>query len=71
VELVARSLANSSRPGDLVFEPFCGSGSTMVAAEQIGRVCCGMEIEPKYVAVALERLAGMGLEPTLEAAECR
>jgi DNA modification methylase len=65
VELVARALLNSSRPGDVVFEPFLGSGTTTVAAEQTGRICCGMEIEPSYVAVTLERLAGMGLEPRL------
>ena len=37
----------------------------MVAAEQLGRLCYGMEIEPKYVAVSLQRLADMGLEPKL------
>ena len=37
----------------------------MVAAEQLGRVCYGMEIEPAYVAVTLERMAAMGLEPRL------
>ena len=46
-----------------VYDPFLGSGTTMVAAEQTGRVCYGMEIEPKYVAVALQRMADMGLEP--------
>jgi hypothetical protein len=48
-----------------VYDPFIGSGTTAVAAEQTGRICYGMEIEPKYVAVTLERLAGMGLEPEL------
>lgn len=42
-----------------------GSGTTMVSAEQLGRLCYGIEIEPKYVAVALQRLADMGLEPRL------
>ncbi|OQC57678.1 MAG: DNA methylase [Verrucomicrobia bacterium ADurb.Bin018] len=46
-----------------IYEPFLGSGTTLVAAEQTGRICYGMEIEPKYCAVTLERLAGMGLEP--------
>jgi DNA modification methylase len=63
VELVARSLTNSSQPGDLVFEPFLGSGTTAVAAEQTGRACRAIELEPKYVAVTLERLEGMGLAP--------
>jgi len=44
---------------------FLGSGTTSVAAEQTGRICYGMEIAEKYVAVTLERLAGMGLEPRL------
>ena len=65
VELVARSLRNSSHAGDLVFEPFLGSGTTAVAAEQTGRVCRGVDLEPKYAAVTLERLSGMGLEPRL------
>jgi DNA modification methylase len=56
-------LQNSSRAGDLGFEPFSGSGTTLVAAEQTGRLCCGIEIDPRYVAVVLERLAGMGLVP--------
>lgn len=37
----------------------------MVAAEQLGRICYGMEIEPKYVAVCLQRMADIGLEPKL------
>lgn len=64
VELVLRALVNSSHPGDVVFDPFLGSGTTAVAAEQAGRHCYALEIEPKYVAVSLERLAGMGLSPT-------
>ena len=48
-----------------VYDPFLGSGTTMVAAEQLGRVCYGMEISPKYVAVILQRMKDMGLEPKL------
>ena len=55
----------STTAGDHILDPFLGSGTTMVAAEQLGRICYGMEIEPKYVAVTLERMAGMGLEPRL------
>lgn len=51
--------------GVTVYDPFLGSGTTAVAAEQTGRLCYGMEISEKYVAVTLERLAGMGLEPRL------
>lgn len=49
-----------------VFDPFLGSGTTMVAAEQLKRKCYGLEIEPKYCAVILERMADMGLEPERE-----
>lgn len=65
VALVARTIENSSRPGEVVLDMFLGSGTTVVAAEQLGRVCYGMEIEPKYVAVTLERMTGMGLKPRL------
>jgi DNA methylase len=55
VGLVAQCLANSTRPGDLVYEPFAGSGSTLIAAELTGRRCAAIEIDPGYVAVILER----------------
>ena len=66
VELIARMIANSSRLGELVFDPFVGAGSTILAAHQLGRIGYGVEINPGYVAVALERLAALGLEPKLE-----
>jgi hypothetical protein len=49
----------------IVYDPFLGSGTTMVAAQQLGRKCYGMEISPAYVAVTLERMSAMGLEPEL------
>jgi DNA modification methylase len=55
VELVARALTNSSRPGDLVYEPFAGSGTTIIAAEQTRRRCVALEIDPRYAQVAVER----------------
>lgn len=67
-ELVTHCLRNSSRAGDVGYEPFSGSGTTLVAAEQTGRICLAMEIDPKYVAVALERLSLLGLKPCLEKA---
>jgi DNA modification methylase len=60
LECMARPMRNHD--GD-VYDPFLGSGTTMVAAEQIGRCCYGIEIDPEYVAVAIERLAEMGLKP--------
>jgi len=58
-------LENYSEEGDIVADGFDGSGTTLVAAEQTGRKAYVMELEPKYVAVALERMAAMGLEPRL------
>ena len=60
VECMARPIRNHE--GN-VADPFLGSGTTVVAAEQEGRVCYGMEISEKYVAVVLERMASHGLEP--------
>ena len=65
VELIARMIANSSRPGEIVYDPFCGSGSTLLAAHQLERVGYGIEIDPGYVAVTLERLCALGLKPQL------
>jgi len=54
-----------ARVGGVVYDPFLGSGTTAVACQQLGRKCRGVEISPAYVAVTLERLAGMGLNPIL------
>jgi DNA modification methylase len=56
---------NSSRKGDLVYDPFLGSGTTLLACEQLGRIGFGVELNPRYVAVALERLSMLGLKPKL------
>lgn len=58
-------LRKFSKIGQVIVDPFLGSGTTMVAAEQLGRICYGLEIEPKYCAVILERMSGMGLTPRL------
>lgn len=55
VELVGRALENSSNVRDVVYEPFAGSGSTIIAAEQLNRRCYAMEIDPRYAQVAIER----------------
>ena len=65
IELIARMVGNSTRPGEAVFDPFLGSGSTILAAHQLGRIGYGCEIDPGYVAVALERLSLQGLKPEL------
>lgn len=65
VQLVVECLLNSSAAGDIGIDPFLGSGTTLVACEQTGRTGYGMEIEPRYCAVSLERLTGLGLEARL------
>lgn len=68
VGLVADGIQNSSRRGDRGYEPFSGSGTTLAAGEQTGRPVAAIELDPRFVAVALERLAVMGLAPRLVSA---
>ena len=66
VELYARAMRNSSAPGDLVADIFAGSGTAIMAAEQLGRRCRAMELDPTYVAVTLQRyLDATGTRPML------
>ena len=55
VELVLNALYNSTKPGDIVLDGFGGSGTTLIACEESGRVCRMMEIEPHYIDVILKR----------------
>ena len=55
VELIVRMLNNSCRPGGLVYEPFGGSGRTLVAAHTTGRVARVVELDPRYVDVICRR----------------
>lgn len=67
VELVKRAIKNSSKRHNYVVDLFCGSGSTLIAAEQVNRHCYGMELDPKYCDVIIERWqAFTGLEATCE-----
>jgi DNA modification methylase len=65
LELFATPILLHTQPGELCYEPFSGSGTHLCAAENTGRRCFAMEIEPAFVAVALERLSDMGLRPKL------
>ena len=61
-----RPLLNNSHPGQVLYDPFLGSGTTLIAAETTGRICFGIEIEPLYVDVAIRRWqAFTGREATL------
>jgi DNA modification methylase len=55
VECMRRPIENNSSPGQAVYDPFLGSGTTMIAAEQTGRACFGLELNPTYVDVIVER----------------
>jgi DNA modification methylase len=55
LECMRRPILNNSSPGQAVYEPFMGSGTTMIAAETTGRVCLGIELNPAYVDVAVTR----------------
>ena len=55
VALFENAILNSSEAHDLIYDPFLGSGTTIIAAERLGRICYGMEIEPRYVQVSIER----------------
>jgi DNA modification methylase len=55
VECMRRPILNNSSRGQAIYEPFMGSGNTLIAAETTGRVCHGIELNPAYVDVAVER----------------
>ena len=64
VRLVADALLDCSRRGDVVLDGFAGSGTTLLAAERTARAGYGIELDPRYVDVALRRMAEhAGLEP--------
>ncbi len=66
-ELLAELIRVSSKPGQLILDPFAGSGSTLIAAQLTGRVCCACELEPGYCELILERWERMtGEEALLE-----
>lgn len=68
VELVERAIRNSSRPGNVVLDPFGGSGTTLIAAEKSGRQGRLIELDPKYVDVIVRRWQDWtGQQATLEA----
>jgi hypothetical protein len=55
IELMRRPILNHTERGDAIYDPFLGSGSTLIAAELTGRVCCGLEVDAKYVDVIVCR----------------
>jgi site-specific DNA-methyltransferase (adenine-specific) len=63
LQLIERIIASSSDPGDLVLDPFLGSGTTAVAAERLRRRWLGIEINPRYARLTRERLASLMKQP--------
>ena len=55
VALLLRLIRNSTKRGETVYDPFNGSGSTLIACEQSDRVCYAMELDPKYVDATVKR----------------
>lgn len=55
VEAMRRPILNHTRPGERVYDPFVGSGTTIIAAEETGRICHAIELNPDYVAMAISR----------------
>jgi DNA modification methylase len=64
IQLISNEMQISSNKGSLIFDFFIGIGSTMVAAHQLNRKCYGMELEPKYCQVIVDRM--LKLDPTLQ-----
>jgi len=64
IEFASKMIIDFSLENDLIYEPFSGSGTTMVAAHQLKRKCYGMELDPKYCQVIVDRM--LKLDPTLQ-----
>jgi DNA modification methylase len=67
LELVERAIENSSLRGDLVLDLFLESGSTLVAAERTGRICCALELDEHYASLAVARWEALSGEQTRKA----
>jgi DNA modification methylase len=67
IETIRRPISYHTKPGDLIYEPFSGSGTALIAAEEMGRTCCAIELAPAFVDVAVARWeAFTGKTATLE-----
>jgi len=63
LELMRRPILNNSVPGNVVYDPFLGSGTTLIAAEKTERICYGLDIDPSYVDVIVRRWQQLSGEP--------
>lgn len=67
-KLIARLILASSNPGDVVLDPFLGSGTTVTVAKKLGRLSCGIELDEEYAAIAAKRLSA-AIPPPLGGSE--
>ena len=65
VAMLEDALLDMSESGDIVLDPFLGSGSTLIACERTGRHCRGLELDPFYVEVILRRYEALTQRPTI------
>lgn len=65
-KLIAKLILASSKPGDIVFDPFLGSGTTAVVAKKLGRQYCGIDVSELYCLYALKRLQNADRNPTIQ-----
>ena len=63
VAMIGRAIKSSAPEGGLIFDPFSGTGTALVACELLGRVCYAMELEPAYVDVAIRRWQEISGQP--------
>jgi DNA modification methylase len=68
VECMRRPIEHNSKPGDVIYDPFLGSGTTIIAAEMTGRACFGLELSPAYVDVIVQRWEEFTGEKAIHAA---
>ena len=66
IDLASHYISNLSKSKDNIYEPFCGSGTTMVAAHQLKRKCYGMELDPKYCDVIVKRMLNLDSKLTIK-----
>ncbi len=71
VELMRRPILNHTEPSELIYDPFLGSGTTLIAAEETGRVCYGLEIDPVYVDAIVGRWERLTGRPAVREADGR
>jgi DNA modification methylase len=67
VRMIADAILDCSKRGDIVLDPFLGSGTTLLAAQRVGRHCYGMELDPVYVDTAIRRWQNMTGEDAVDA----